>query len=107
MRPLMVAFVGGDAGSWVVRRLNTVVGAPLEAVSRVEMFEESAASRLDDRDTWTLRGVTSNERYVSRAERDALAAKQEPLGRKTSTQAALIPIKKSEGWWTRWSAVRR
>ena len=95
----MAAFVGGDAGSWVVRRLNTVVGAPLEAVSRVEMFEGSGASRLNDRHTWTLRGVTSNERYVSRRERDALAAKQEPLGRETSTQAALIPITKSEGWW--------
>ena len=83
----------------MVRRLETVVGAPLEAVSRVEMFEGSAASGLDGRSAWTLGGVTSNERYVSRSERDALAAKQEPLGRRTSTQAALIPITKSEGWW--------
>jgi chlorite dismutase len=43
--------------------------------------------------------VTSNERYVSRSEHDALAAQQEPLGREGSTRAALIPITKSEAWW--------
>ena len=83
----------------MVRRLETVVGAPLEAVSRIEMIEGSRASRLDDGNPWTLRGVTSNERYVLRRERDALAAKHEPLGRRTSTHAALIPITKSEDWW--------
>ena len=48
---------------------------------------------------WVLRGVTSNERYVTRAERDALAARQEPLGRAAATRAALIPIRKSQAWW--------
>ncbi len=95
----MVAFVGGNVGSWVVCRLETVVGAPLEAVSRVEIVEGRATSGLDRRPAWTLRGVTSNERYVYRSELDALAAKQEPLGRETSTRAALIPITKSEAWW--------
>ena len=48
---------------------------------------------------WFLRGVTSNERYISRVEHDALVSRQEPLGRPQSTRAALIPIKKSEDWW--------
>jgi chlorite dismutase len=48
---------------------------------------------------WVLRGVTSNERYVSRVEHDALVAKQESLGRLESTRAALIPITKSGAWW--------
>ncbi len=61
------------------------------------MFEGSA-SGPDGRSAWTLRGVTSNKRYVWQSERDALAAKQEPLGRETSTRATLIPISKSEGW---------
>ncbi len=46
-----------------------------------------------------LRGVTSNERYVSAIEHDALVTKQEPLGRTASTRAALIPITKSDAWW--------
>ena len=46
-----------------------------------------------------MRGVTSNERYVSRIEHDALVTKQERLGRAASTRAALIPITKSERWW--------
>jgi len=48
---------------------------------------------------WVLRGVTSNDRYVNRAERSELVSRQEPLGRAGSTPAALIPIRKSEAWW--------
>jgi chlorite dismutase len=43
--------------------------------------------------------VTSNERYVTRGEHDALVANQEELGRESSTRAALIPITKTEAWW--------
>jgi len=48
---------------------------------------------------WTLRGVTSNERYVNRAEQKALLERQPPLGRPEATAAALIPIRKSAEWW--------
>ena len=57
--------------------------------------------------SWVLRGVTSNERYVNRTERRALAAKEEPLGRPEATCAALIPITKSEGWWALTQDERR
>lgn len=43
--------------------------------------------------------MTSNDRYVSRIEHDALVTEQEPLGRAASTRAALIPITKSDAWW--------
>ena len=43
--------------------------------------------------------MTSNERYVSRSEHDALVAKQAALGREDSTRAALIPITKTDTWW--------
>jgi hypothetical protein len=99
MRPLLVTFAGGEIGSWAVERLETVAGAPLEPASRLEVIEGEAARRLDWRPAWTLRGVTSNERYVSRIEHEALVAKQEPLGRAASTRAALIPITKSDAWW--------
>ena len=48
---------------------------------------------------WSLSGVVSNERYVTRAERLALEARQQPLGRADATAAALIPIRKSTQWW--------
>jgi hypothetical protein len=99
MRPLLVTFAGGEIGSWAVERLETVAGAPLEPASRLEVIEGEAARRLDWRPAWILRGVTSNERYVSRIEHEALVAKQEPLGRVASTRAALIPITKSDAWW--------
>ena len=99
MRPLLVAFAGGTVGSWAIERLETVAGAPLEPVSRLEMIEGRATSGLDGRPGWVLRGVTSNERYASRSEHDALVTKQESLGREASTRAALIPITKSDAWW--------
>jgi chlorite dismutase len=47
-----------------------------------------------------LRGTTSNTRYATRVETTALAAAQEGLGRTKATRAALIPIKKTEQWWS-------
>ena len=76
-----------------------MVGAPLEPVPKLEVVEGTAASAFDGGSAWTLRGVTSNERYVSRSEHDALVAKQAALGREGSTRAALIPITKTEAWW--------
>jgi hypothetical protein len=47
-----------------------------------------------------LCGVTSHERYVNQVEHGELVEHQEPLGRSGSTRAALIPIRKSEAWWS-------
>jgi len=99
VRPLLVSFAGGAAGSWAVDRLDVVVGASLEPVSHLDVIEGQAAPVPDASPAWVLRGVTSNERYLTRAEHDALVAKQESLGRVGSTRAALIPITKSEAWW--------
>jgi chlorite dismutase len=99
VRPLLVAFAGGDGGGWGVERLDPVAGAPLEPVPKLEVIEGAAAAALGRSPVWVLRGVTSNERYVSRSEHDALVAKQEALGREDSTRAALIPITKADAWW--------
>ena len=99
MRPLLVTFAGGESGSWAIERLETVAGAPLEPAARLEVIEGEAARRPLGTSTWILRGVTSNERYVSRIEHEALIAVQESLARAASTRAALIPITKSEVWW--------
>ena len=96
--PLLVAFAGGRSGPWRIECIEGVSGEPLQAAARLSVIEGAAAARAGDA-AWVLRGVTSNERYVTRREHDELAARQQPLGRPASTRAALIPIKKSEAWW--------
>jgi chlorite dismutase len=91
-------FVAGDAGPWRIVNIDTVVGDPLPAAVRVRVEEETSASASNTR--WVLRGVTSNERYVTRTEKQKLVARQEGLGRGTATCAALIPIRKSDAWWS-------
>jgi hypothetical protein len=99
MPPLTVAFVGASTGSWSIERLERVAGEPLVPAARLEVVEGSAAARPAGDAAWVLRGVVSNERYVNGGEKSELAARQEPLGRPSSTRAALIPITKSEAWW--------
>jgi hypothetical protein len=92
-----VSFVGGDHGPWSVESITAIAGAGLKDVARADMVEGPWPFGLGG--IWLLRGVTSNERYVHRQERDALLASQAPLGRPEATVAALIAITKSEQWW--------
>jgi hypothetical protein len=62
------------------------------------MIEGDAPSVAAGR--WTLTGVVSNHRYVVRAERDELQRLSAGLGRPRATRAALIPIRKSDAWWS-------
>src|ERR1700739_1120935 len=98
MRPLLVTFAGGEIGSWAVERLDTGAGTPLEGAPRLEVAEGPASSLAGGEPAWLLRGVTSNERYVSGVEHTALVTRQESLGRAAYTRAALIPITEAEGW---------
>lgn len=95
--PLSVSFIGGEHGTWEVERLVAVRGQALDDVPRLAVVEGPQAAIAGA--VWVLRGVTSNERYVERPERQALVARQAPLGRPEATCAALIPITKSPGWW--------
>ena len=47
-----------------------------------------------------MRGITSNTRYTNRAELDVLASRQQGLLRPDATHAALLPIRKTEAWWS-------
>jgi chlorite dismutase len=92
-----VAFVGGATGPWRVNRLEAVTGEALPVVERLAVLE---GGRMPPPDAvWVLQGVTSNERYVTRAEQIALAERQARLGRPEATSAALIPVRKNEQWW--------
>jgi chlorite dismutase len=80
-----------------VERTTTVAGAGLPEVARLAVDEGRETPSVSG--VWTLRGVTSNERYVERPERTALVERQQGLGRAQATCAALIPITKKAQWW--------
>jgi len=96
--PIFVTFAGGAIGSWRVERMKAVTGPPLPLVTRVDVVE-GRDSPLPRAAVWFLSGITSEERYVKRAEHDMLESLQPPLGRSEATRAALIPIRKSNAWW--------
>jgi hypothetical protein len=50
--------------------------------------------------TWMLRGITSNERYITHEEQALLLSRQPHLGRAEATCAALIPVRKTNVWWS-------
>ena len=104
--PRLVAFIGGASGAWRIDRIESVRGPGLAPAERLEILEDGPMPALDAVQ-WILRGVTSNERYVTRAEHLALEARQAALGRPTATRAALIPIRKSSAWWDLSQAERR
>jgi hypothetical protein len=94
----LFTFIGGSAGAWSVTEARAVVGEALPAVDRLDIVSGAVASPARGVG-WILRGVTSNERYATRDEKDELARKQVDLGRPGATRAALIPIRKSAEWW--------
>ena len=99
MHPLTVEFVGGDVGEWEVASNTAIRGEGLPVVARMNVREGPNTDGRPPTAVWVLRGLTSNERYANRAERDALRARTPALGRSEATAAALIPITKSQQWW--------
>ena len=103
---LTVCFAGGQSGAWRVERIYASAGRPLTAVDRIAVLEDQDLPIGQD-SAWLLRGVTSYERYVHRAERAALSARSPSLGRPDASHAALIPIRKSTAWWELTQGDRR
>jgi chlorite dismutase len=91
-------FIGGDSGEWKVIDMTTVCGQPIESVSYLDIVPN--LTNTLSKGVWTLTGFTSNVRYAEKAEREKLIAVQSQLGRPLATCAALIPIRKTENWWT-------
>ena len=102
----LFTFVGGATGAWRILRTEAVLGEPLAAAARLAIHNALVVGPSADA-RWVLRGVTSNERYVNNEERQLLAAKQPPLGRPEAVLAALIPIRKSDAWWSLTQEDRR
>lgn len=101
--PRLFAFTGGTQGEWLATSQRAITGEPLPAIERLAVTPAADAPA----GTWSLRGITSNERYVERAEKAQLVAVQEGLGRPQATCAALIPIRKSAAWWALTQDERR
>jgi len=92
------SFIGGDSGDWRIDSVRPVTGTALACPPRLAI-ENSHVAALPVGAAWLLRGVTSNQRYTSRAQQTKLAAVQPPLGRLEATCGALIPITKTAAWW--------
>jgi chlorite dismutase len=92
------SFVGGASGPWRVVSINAIAGEALPDVKRLNILA-GAEMQMPHDAQWRLRGITSHEQYVTRAEHDLLVAHQPALGRPRATCAALIPIRKTAVWW--------
>jgi hypothetical protein len=104
--PRLFTFIGGNSGAWQVTARKTVIGEPLPTVKRLDIVIGEVKELPEDA-LWKLAGVTSHERYVTRAEKNELAAKQVTIGRPEATHAALIPIRKNSKWWAMTQDERR
>jgi hypothetical protein len=97
MNTRLFTFVGGESGVWRIVRTETIVGEPIPQAARLDIVPGPVSQ--SHKAKWLLRGITSNERYVVRNEKEQLAAKQPGLGRPEAVCAALIPIRKNISWW--------
>lgn len=98
-------FDGGPEGAFRVTRNESIRGEGLPDVTHLDVWQGSPSD--GGLPVFRLRGVTSNERYVTRREKSDLVAHQEPLGRTAARRGALIPIKKSAAWWALTQEERR
>jgi len=87
-------------------RTETLVGESLPDTERLDIVSSPDLS-TGSTARWTLRGITSNERYVVREEKSRLVSTQQGLGRSEATCAALIPIRKNAAWWALTQDERR
>jgi chlorite dismutase len=104
--PRLFSFVGGREGQWRVTAFLAIVGDALHAIERLNIVAGNVAAQSAGA-AWVLHGVTSNERYVTRPEKEQLLAKQPALGRPEADCAVLIPIRKNAKWWTLTQDERR
>ena len=104
--PRLFSFVGGREGPWQAAELRNITGDALAGIARLKVVAGQAAAPPVGAG-WILRGVTSNERYVTRPEKDQLLAMQQGLDRPDSDCAVLIPIRKNAKWWALTQDERR
>jgi chlorite dismutase len=106
MNTRLFSFEGGNTGPWLVLKVEAITGEPLTVVQRLNIAA-GEQTKTSGGQEWLLRGVTSNERYVQRTEKNELVARQPALGRPEATLGALIPLRKNKEWWSLTQDERR
>lgn len=101
----LFVFGAGESGPWRIRKILPVSGESLPPGKRLEIFSEMPEPHSPR--AWSLQGITSNERYVERREKEKLVESSPAIGRSEATLAALIPIKKNAAWWALTQGERR
>ncbi len=91
-------FIGDNLGDWKVLKMETIIGEPIENVSFLRIIKTS--NLKSNEGIWALKGLISNLRYTEQQEKEKLVSIQADLGRPSATLAALIPMRKSDAWWT-------
>lgn len=102
--PRLFSFAGGQEGAWQLARCRAISGEDLPPIARLQILHGNLTPAEA---TWVLHGATSNERYVTREEKQQLVASSPPLGRAGADRAVLIPIRKSPAWWAMTQDERR
>ncbi len=84
INPRLTTFTAGSQGPWQIEEIRSIKGETLVPATQLQIFSTTPPSTPIPH-VWTLCGVTSNERYTSRQEKDQLLALQHELGRPEST----------------------
>jgi Chlorite dismutase len=93
----LIGFRANDVGGqWRTDSIVTVTGPTLKNAAFLQIGVQPPAAPS----VWTLTAFVSNLRYTTSSERQAMREQQEGLGRRASTCAVLIPIRKTEAWWS-------
>lgn len=90
-------FSAGEQGPWQIQSNTALAGTPLPDALRLMITVETRD--VPPGTTWRLQGATSNDRYVTRQEKDNLIAHQPELGRPSANCSALIALRKTSIWW--------
>lgn len=88
-------FSGAESGDFRITSSVCLRGETLPAATHLTVAPERPARAC----VYSLCGVISNERYVTRPEKQDLVSRQVALGRPNATVGAFIPLKKSAAWW--------
>lgn len=94
-------FAAGEHGEWCIARIVAPLGDGLAPAARLAVH--NAVSTPADC-AWSVSGMLSNERYVTRPEKSALLALQTAT---VPTCATLIALRKSAHWWAMTQDERR
>jgi chlorite dismutase len=94
----LFTFLGGETGTWEIVNITTLAGHPLATASKLDIISGLPDSSSSESE-WFLHGIISNERYVTREEKEGLIVKQPHLGRSQAVCAAMICIGKNPSWW--------